>query len=193
MDILLSYSKIALRVLFFLIIPAITIYFRFKKKISTAFVVGIIITSVIFGYMTIASVKRDPVTKFIELINQKKYSEAKSQLQIVIQFGPKKVKEIKEKNIAYIGLYNQMKGELRIYYYNLAKKYNDKHQIKDITTCDDLKKHVEKMKFLKHAQLLTTFAESIGGKDPIKKVITAKIATGKKIRKSYTKECKDID
>ena len=65
-------------IVFFVVVPAGLIYLKIKKKLSIGFVVGTILTSMLFSLLVVATIKESKeniVEKFVRAINQKRITE----------------------------------------------------------------------------------------------------------------------
>ena len=186
----LSISKIIVKFVFYFFIPALTIFFRFRKKIKTGFAVGIILTSFILAIFGTASISEDPFISFEKHINNKNHDEAKRSLKIIIQFGPNYVKKINENKIVYKDLYKKIKKELISEYEEIGQRYLNEYNIND-TDCSRLVKNKENLSNLNHGITLINFSESIGGKHAVlKNQLLERVNKGDIIISKLDSQCK---
>jgi len=191
MDNWVELSKIFIRALFFAVIPAVIIYFRYKKKTSTGFSAGMIITSFLIGIIAYSSVQEDPVEKFIYLLNSNKAIEAKKEYKKIIQSGPKELAKIDERDIIYKDLYKKIRTELVLEYNGIAQRYFDTYQADTDVNCKDIAGLDKRLGSLKHAVKLIEFSESIGrNNNPLKSKLNKKIKSADKKFISLKEECK---
>jgi len=183
-------SRILIKFIFIAAIPALAVYFRFKKKIKTGFTAGIILTSLILSVIGSTSVQEDQNMKFINLLNNHKIDEAAKAFRIVIQYGPERVAMIDEKKIVDIELYQKMKNDLAVEYIRIARKQLENFTVTDFTSCTDLVTQKKNLSSLKHGMNLLKYAESIGGFSPeIKAGLEKKISKGDPILSRMDEKC----
>ena len=187
---MLSHLELLFKIIFFLIAPAVIIYCRVKKKIKTAFAVGLLLTSFVLGVIFSSSFQEDPIDNFEKLINSKKRVEAKKALKVIIQYGHEKVSMINDSNIIEKDLYMQIKSELIKEYDDIARKYNDENLIEDTEKCGDIEEIKKILGNLKGAVRIIKYSESIGGKnEKLKSRLNTKIKTGKQISEKLKVPC----
>jgi len=155
--------RIVLKVVFWGILPAVIFYYRYKKKFTTGFSIGAVITCLIFGVLSIATVKEDPVTKFMTAVNTKNYEESKKSYKVLIQYGPEYLKKIQRNEIIDLEFHEKLKKDIISEYHGIADRYNRTVAVKKITTCDKYVEEMRKFQKLKHAIVLLNYAGHIGG------------------------------
>ncbi|TFH39939.1 MAG: hypothetical protein E4G96_08400 [Chrysiogenales bacterium] len=98
---------IFVRVVFLVLIPAVALFFRVKRKITNGFTVGVIITSFLLGILISGSISEDPVKAFIRVINTGDEVQSKTALKRVIQLEGDAYRRIDETKITRPDLYKK--------------------------------------------------------------------------------------
>jgi len=158
-----------LEAIFYLLIPLIAILFRYKKKITTGFAIGLALSSFVLGLISVATVVRnDPITAFMKEVNLKNYDEAKRSYKIVIQHGADYLKKINEADIVDLSFFEKIKEDTAAEYIKIAK---DNYE-----SCSSDSDRETGLNKLKHALKLLSMSESIGRPDnELKEKIEKKI------------------
>jgi len=164
-----------LEAIFYLIIPLTALFFRYKKKITTGFAIGIALSSFALGLISIATaVRNDPVSAFMKEVNLKNYDEAKRSYKIVIQHGVDYLNKINETDIIDLSFFKKIKEDTAAEYIKIAKDNYESCSFENDSTGEA---NLDK---LKHALKLLSMAESIGQPNPeLKDKIEKKIASAK--------------
>jgi hypothetical protein len=192
MENIYDWIKIALNIIFVVVIPAVIIYFRVKKKIGTGFAAGMILTSFLLSLMAVASVREDPVNKFIRLMNSgaEQQAEAKAALKQVIQLGDEEFLRIDEREIRNHQSYIVIKSELASEYLNLSEKVFNDAGPAPVYECGSIENINKNLERLNHSKRLIIFAEIAGGANAaLKKDITNTIADREKKLSDLVKKC----
>ena len=161
-----------LEIIFYLCIPLTALFFRYRKKITTGFAVGVSLSSLILGLISVATVTRnDPVSVFMKEVNLKNYDEAKRSYKIIVQHGSDYLNKINEADIIDLSFFKKIKEDTAGEYIKIAK---DNYESCSFEDDSDKKAALDK---LKHALKLLSMSESIGRpypelKDKIEKKIT---------------------
>lgn len=155
--------RLALKVLFWGILPAVIFYYRYKKKLTTGFSIGAVLTCLIFGVLSIASVKEDPVSEFMTAMNTKNYEESKRNYKVLIQNGPEYLEKIKSNEIIDLEFFEKLQKDVIAEYHGIAESYNRTVTVQKVKTCDKYVKEIRNFQKLKHAILLLKYAGHIGG------------------------------
>jgi len=191
MDNWMEITRIIIKAVFFAIVPGVVIYYRIKKKVKTGFAIGLVFTSLFFGMMAATSVKEDPTSKFIELVNLKKYDEARKAYKVLVQWGPEYLEKINENEIVDIELFNRLKKDVISEYQGIAEKYLQKYTVSENSECSKFQTEMNNLGSLKHARNLVLYSESIGGThDTLSKELQEKIDNGTKIINLMEERCK---
>ncbi len=191
MDMRLDVIKIIIKVFFVGLVPAFIVYKRIKKKISTGFAVGAIITSFIIALVGVASIYEDPENIFLKEINAGNYEEAKRFYKIIIQGGPDKIAEVDETKIIYKEHLARIKKELILEYEEIAKKIYESVFLNEDAECFELVEQNKKLKDLKHASKLLKYSTSIGGENSVLfEKISMKIENGETIISNIEAKCR---
>ena len=114
------------RLVFWLILPLVCVYFRIKKKISTGFAFSGVLTSFILGLIFIGTFQEKPVSRFVKLMNQKAYEQAENELRYIIQQNPENIKNIDTSKILNPIKFERMKNKIEKEYLKIVEKYFDK-------------------------------------------------------------------
>ena len=75
------------RVIFYILIPAVILYYRFRKRFRTAFAIGMALTSVLVGFLISQSFRETYQDAFVRLMNENRYEEAREELQKMLRLG----------------------------------------------------------------------------------------------------------
>ena len=182
--------RIALKVLFWGILPAVIFYYRYKQRLTTGFAIGSVLTCLIFGLVSVATVKEDPIENFMTAVNLKKYEEAKKGYKVLIQGGPELLKKVNEKDIIDGLFFDKIKKDIVAEYYEIAERYSRTVTVNKIESCDKKLTEEYNMHKLNHALLLLDYARSIGTdyKD-LKNILKEKVAVSEKVIAENTKLC----
>ena len=62
--------QILTKVVFYILIPGIILYYRFRKKFRTAFALGMALTSIFVGFLVSQSFRESYQDAFVRLMNQ---------------------------------------------------------------------------------------------------------------------------
>ena len=172
---MIPYLHMITKGVFWILIPAVTIFFRVKKKLKTGFAVGIMLLSFAIGLLTQATIHEDPFSQFYGAINQKNEKEATKQFKILIQYGPEHLGEIDETKIVYKSLFVKIKSNLKEEYGSIAERLYNKYSVDPKAPCSELVANRKNHGNLKHAMRLIEFSESIGGThDDLKEKLKSK-------------------
>ncbi|MDR3237158.1 MAG: hypothetical protein LBT84_01510 [Spirochaetia bacterium] len=169
-------SSYLLQAVFYLLIPITAIFFRYKKKITTGFALGVSFSSFALGLLSVATVVRaDPLAEFMREINHKNmnYEEAKRKYKIIVQGGPNHLEKIKTEDIIDPSVFQKIKEDTASDYKKTAGDIYKSCALKDVTE-DQLRENTAK---LKHALKLLEMSESIGiPQNELKNKIEEKLA-----------------
>jgi len=195
MEFLVTHSQLIIKVLFLIIIPAFVIYLKLKKKISTGFTVGVILTSFVTSLIVSATVLQltydDPVENFETLINLKKTEEARKALKVIVQYGPERVSMINEDKIIYRDTYEALKKDLISEYEVIAARYMREYAVARTEECSELNSLKKRLAKLKHARVLYGFSESLGSRNtPLKNRLDSEIGRGENILSILESQCR---
>lgn len=191
MDIELDIIKIIIKIFFVGIVPAFIVYKRIKKKISTGFALGSIITSFIIALVGVASIYEDPENLFFKEINSGNYEESKRLYKIIVQGGPDKIAEVDETKIIYKEHLVRIKKELILEYEEIAKRIDESVFLNEGAECFEFVEQNKKLKDLKHALKLLKYSTSIGGENSVLfEKIAVKVEDGETIISDIEARCK---
>ena len=182
--------RVVLKILFWGLLPAVIIYYRYKKKLTTGFAIGSILTCLIFGLVSSATVEEDPVDNFMYAVNMKEYDAAKKAYKIIIQSGPDELKKIPVKDIIDAAFFKKLKSDVITEYREIASRYIKTVEVKRVKKCDNVIAERKELHKLRHGLLLLDYAGSIGtDHDELKKQLTEKIAAAEKVMAENEKLC----
>ncbi len=183
--------RIVLKVLFWGILPLIIFYFRYKKKLTTGFAIGSVLTCLIFGLLSVATVKEDPVERFMHSVNMKEYDQAKRDYKILIQYGPEYLEKVDESQIIDPVFFQKVKKDVLDEYFKIATRYEKDCRVKKIFHCKDVVTQEKNLHRLKHAETLLKYAGYIGGEDKkLSESLKKKIAVGEELMEKNRETCR---
>lgn len=186
-----EFLKMMIKVVFIVLVPALIIYYRIKKRVNTGFAIGAILMSFIISLIGVASIYEDPADIFIKEINAGNYEESKRLYKIVIQGGPEKLAAIDENKIIYRENFAKIKSELITEYENIAARINNTVSVARVDDCSELVKQEKNLSDLKHALNLVNYSMSIGGTNTeLHEKLKANIENGQKIIAGMEEECR---
>ncbi len=107
--------------LFVVIIPAMIIYFRIRKKVKSGFAVGMIVTSVLLSLFTFYE-PDNTISDFYKQINSQSFSDAKLSLKKIVQKGQKYFLLVDKSKIDNPKVFKKMKNDIAIEYNSILKK-----------------------------------------------------------------------
>ncbi len=157
---------IFVRVVFLVLIPAVALFFRVKRKISNGFTVGVIITSFLLGILISGSISEDPVKAFIRVINTGDEVQSKTALKRVIQLEGDAYGRIDETKITRPDLYKKLTSGLEKEYSDIAKRHYEKSRELPEETCVNLRGYESAVYNLGHALRVSRYAGMLGGDQP---------------------------
>ena len=192
MENVMSMVQTGLKAVFWFLIPGAVVYFRYKKKITTGFAAGLIVTSFFLGLFASATVQEartDPVDEFIAEMNDNT-GEAKKALKILVQYGPEYLEKVDETKIIYIDRFKQIKQELIVEYEEIAREYYATYSVDGEVDCGKYITQKNNFGYLLHAMKLIEYSESLGGKhDVFKKNLKEKIDRLRPVIDQYEEQC----
>lgn len=149
-------------IIFWILLPATVIYYRYRKRIKTGFAIGVIITSVAIGFLGAHSFEEPVEKQFIRLMNEKKYKEAEKVFAWIVQRNHEDVKNINSDLIGDPDKFDKMKRNLEKKYIDIADEIISEGKIRNIKTCDELIIGRRKINRLHHGLRMIQMAESLG-------------------------------
>ena len=183
--------KLLTQAVFYIVIPLAALFFRFKKKISTGFAAGIILSSFMLGLLTVATVVRvDQVDAFMREVNYKNYEEAKRSYKILIQSGPQYLEKIKYDEIIDQAFFERIKKDIASEYEDVARRYYSEYSLAPDADCSAVSSEEEKLNNLKHAYKLLDLSNSIGIRhEDLEKKLADKITESESIHSRLKDRC----
>ncbi len=182
--------RIALKVLFWGVLPIAIIYARYKQKLATSFAIGSILTCLIFGLLSVATVEEDPVIKFMTSINEKDYNNSNKNFKILVQYGPEYLEKIDTNEIIDLEFFEKVKKDIIREYQEIASRYNETEPVVKITECKNLVREERKLHKLKHAKMLLTYAGYLNYKNKkLNASLDEKIGISEKLMVENEKVC----
>lgn len=155
-------ARTASYAIFVIFIPAIIIYLRIRKKFTTGFGVGLILTSILVGVLTAATIYPPPDHEFFTMINTGERDEAKKQLQIMVQQGPEYLASVDWKKVTNRELLRELQQELIAEYTGIARKYYEEKPVPSDPKCVEFVEFKERVELNGHAITLLEYARSLG-------------------------------
>lgn len=178
-------------IFFWILLPLASIYFRLKKRISTGFAIGLVLTSFFLGYITANTFEERNEERLVRLINEKKLAEAEDVLRWIVQKNPQDINNIDSAGIQDPLLFKEMKDKLGTRYIAIVTEIMDSHQISESSRCDDIDENRNVMAKLEHARRLLAMAESLGkDRKDREGILRERIEEGKKIITRLEADCR---
>ncbi len=150
------------KIVFWVLIPLVIVYFRVKKKYGTAFALGMVATSLFFGLLASRSFIEKPYARVVRLMNENRYEDAKRELQYLLQKDPSEAQKIDQGKILNPVMYKRIKDDLSSFYLSVAGNIISKHEGKYDPGCGEEKQLSEKGNEITHALRLIEMAQSMG-------------------------------
>ncbi len=179
------------KLIFWVLIPAIIIYYRTQKKFKTGFAIGFVLTSLLLGVLVSASMQTSPFDAFMKHMNSNNYEEAEKDLRIILQRNPDDIQLIDESEIINRVKYERIKKKLYREYVDIAENNLEEVPLEYDENCRNIER-VEKNHFaLQHALRLAGMAEVLGPeKKDLKKKIIKKRNRVKKVLERMDDKCR---
>ncbi len=150
------------KLIFWVVIPGVIIYFRAKKKFKTGFAIGFVLTSLLLGLLVSASLQTSPFDTFIQHMNSNKYEQAERDLRVILQGNPDDIRLIDESKIINRVKYERMKKKLYDEYVEIAENNLAEIPVKEYEDCKKIVKARKNNAAMDHALRMLHMAESIG-------------------------------
>ena len=154
------------RVFFIILVPAVAVFFRLRKKIRTGFTAGIMLVSFLLGVLVSGSIQEDPVKVFTRTINTGNEEGAKIALKRVIQLEGDAFGRIDAAKITRPDLYRKLVSDLVREYGDIARRHYQGNRALPDATCDHLNDYETAVHNLGHALRVSRYAAMLGGGDP---------------------------
>lgn len=156
----------AIKIIFWVIIPAVIIFFRTQKKFKTGFTIGFVLTSLLLGVLLSASLTPSPFNSFIRNMNNNNFEEAERNFRVILQKDPDDVRLIDKSKIINQVKYERLKKKLYGEYVEIAEDNISGTPVRETENCRDIIK-VEKDHFaMVHSLRVVDMAEAIGPDKP---------------------------
>ena len=150
------------KLIFWVVIPGIIIYFRAKKKFKTGFAIGFVLTSLLLGLLVSASMQVSPFDAFINNMNSNNYEQAEKDLRVILQGNPNDIRLIDETKIINRVKYKRMKKKLYDEYIEIAETNLAEIPVKEYGDCKKIVKARKNNAAMDHALRMLHMAEAIG-------------------------------
>lgn len=178
-------------IFFWILLPLASIYFRLKKRISTGFAIGLVLTSFFLGYITANTFQERNEERLVRLLNEKKLTEAENVLMWIVQKNPQDINRIDSAGIHDPHLFREMKNKLGTRYIAIATEIMNTHRISKSSRCDDIDEHRNVMAKLEHARRLLAMAGSLGkGRKDLEDILRERIGEGKRTITRLEADCR---
>jgi len=158
--------QITAKVVFYVLIPGVILYYRFRKKFRTAFALGMALTSIFVGFLVSQSFRESYQDRFVRLINEDRYEEARLELQKMLQRDPAELGEIDLHRKITPVMYERMKKELAAYYTAEAEKAVKSLGEAGPDDCASLHARRLRLHGMNHSLRLCAMAEALGAATP---------------------------
>ncbi len=158
--------QITAKVVFYVLIPGVILYYRFRKKFRTAFALGMALTSIFVGFLVSQSFRESYQDRFVRLINEDRYEEARLELQKMLQRDPAELGEIDLHRMINPVMYERMKKELAAYYTAEAEKAVRSLGESGPDDCASLHARRLRLHAMNHSLRLCAMAEALGAATP---------------------------
>jgi hypothetical protein len=149
-------------IFFWILLPLTGVYFRLKKRISTGFAIGLVLTSFFLGYITANTFEERNEETLLRLINEEKLVEAEEVLRWIVQKNPQGIKNIDISKIDNPLLFKEMKEKLGNHYIDIVRGMMDSYQISESPLCSKIDEYRNIVTKLEHALRLLDMAGSLG-------------------------------
>lgn len=149
-------------IIFWILLPATAIFYRYKKRIKTGFAIGAILTSIFIGFLGAHTLEEPAENRFVRLMNEKKYEEAEKAFAWIVQSNPEEVKKYRFNLPGDSDKFKEIKRRLERKYVGIAEKIIDQGRVRNIKTCEGLISGRKKLKELENALRLVQMAETLG-------------------------------
>lgn len=180
----------ALKAVFYVIIPGLLVFARIKGKLSTGFMLGAMITSILLGLIVVGSAHRDPVDTFMEQVNARQFDDARKSYKILVQFGESHLDKVNEEKIIYKEEFNAMKNSIYTEYIQIAEKNNEKVTVDSDAGCSSLPGLQKNMADLHHALKMLDYAALIGDdRIDMRKSVKEKLQSSTRLVEKLKKRC----
>lgn len=154
------------RVIFYILIPAVILYYRFRKRFRTAFAIGMALTSVLVGFLISQSFRETYQDAFVRLMNENRYEEAREELQKMLQRDPSELAGIDLHRMINPVMYERMKKELAACYTKEAEKAMRGVGEGGPYECGSLHERRLRLHGMNHSLRLSAMAEALGAGPP---------------------------
>ncbi len=158
--------KIVSQVIFYVVIPAAALYYRFRKKFRTAFAIGMALTSIFVGFIVSQSFRESYRDAFVRLMNEDRYEDARTELKKMLQRDPAELNEIPMHRMINPVRYERMKKDLASYYSAEAGKVARSIEMPAAEDCRVLHERRVQTHNMSHSLRLCGMAEALGAPSP---------------------------
>ncbi|HSV97870.1 MAG TPA: hypothetical protein VLM75_13190 [Spirochaetota bacterium] len=183
--------KIAAQVVFYVVIPGIILYYRFRKKFRTLFAIGMALTSILLGFLVSQSFRESYQDAFVRLMNEDRFEEARVELKKMLQRDPAELNDINLHRMINPVMYERMKKELASYYAAEAEKIARSIDMPAALECRILHQRRVQLHNMNHAMRLCGFAETLGAPSPRwRDVMSRRIESEKELLSHLEEKCR---
>ncbi len=152
----------AVKIIFWVVIPAIIIYLRTKKKFKTGFAIGFVLTSMLLGILVSASLTPSPFASFIRNMNNNNFEEAERNFRVILQKDPDDVRFIDRSEIINQVKYDRMRDKLYKEYITIAEDNISSTPVPETENCRDIVKVEKAISDMVHSMRVVKMAEALG-------------------------------
>ncbi len=185
----------AIYFIFFIVIPVISLIYRFRKKISTGFALSGIITSFLLGLLVGGTFLQDPWEELVVYLNRNDLHNARIELKRILQDNPEYLHNITDKQLKDPEVFKEIKRDVEREYLDIAQKYindNNNFTIQGNINCNELPEYETELGKIKNSMRLLNMAEIIGGdQSASKEKLSAVINLREKIISRSKKKCSE--
>ncbi|MCU0844232.1 MAG: hypothetical protein MUC76_04825 [Spirochaetes bacterium] len=183
--------KTATQVVFYVVIPAVILYYRFRKKYKTMFAIGMALTSVFVGFLVSQSFRESYQDGFVRLMNEDRFEEARVELQKMLQRDPAELNDINLHKMINPVMYERMKKDLTRYYAAEAEKVAQSIDMPALQDCQVLHRRRVQLHNMNHSIRLCDMAEALGAPPPAwRQNMLARIESEKELLSRLEAKCK---
>jgi hypothetical protein len=158
--------KIASQIVFYVLLPAVILYYRFRKKFRTMFAIGMAITSVFIGFLVSQSFRETYQDALVRLMNEGRYEEARVELRKMLQRDPAELNDVDMHRMINPVMYDRIKKELGSYYTAEAARVARSIDMPGTEDCQVLHRRRVQLHNMNHSIRLCDMAEALGAPPP---------------------------
>ena len=180
-----------LRVVLVFVVPAVILYFRIRKKITTGTTLWFVATSILLSLFTFYNYS-NPVDDFEQYMKNGDMKKAKIAMKQIAQMSKiNRVKILQKfKSSEHVQKIESLRVEIISEYNDIVKSYLKKFTINKTIKCTNYKKQKLINIKLHHARTLLTYAKNLGSTNvTLDNKLKSVLKKSDETVKRYEKEC----